>query len=146
MNIFSHNTFFFLLCLVYRNLCCQFLWIVIFLLLPLRYSTTFIYKIIEVNRPFRLEQCLSTFYYPLSNEVAKGYSNATVIPSFLLSVRPSFHNILVNTLESTSFHGFRPILIHAQSVKESENLLIFKVIGQRSRSQPGSNVDPVISL
>jgi hypothetical protein len=32
-------------------------------------------------------------------EVAKGYSNATVRPS----VRPSFRNILVNTLESTSF-------------------------------------------
>ena len=37
-------------------------------------------------------------YYPLANEVAKGYSNATA--------RPSFHNILVNTLESTSFNGF----------------------------------------
>ena len=37
-------------------------------------------------------------YYPLANEVAKGYSNATV--------RPSFRNILVNTLESTSFNGF----------------------------------------
>jgi hypothetical protein len=31
------------------------------------------------------------FYYPLANEVAKGYSNATV--------RPSFRNILVNTLQ-----------------------------------------------
>ena len=40
----------------------------------------------------------SCFYYPLANEVAKGYSNATV--------RPSFRNILVNTLESTSFNGF----------------------------------------
>jgi hypothetical protein len=37
-------------------------------------------------------------YYPLANEVAKGYSNATV--------RPSFGNIFVNTLESTSFNGF----------------------------------------
>ena len=37
-------------------------------------------------------------FYPLANEVAKGYSNATV--------RPSFCNILVNTLESTSFNGF----------------------------------------
>ena len=37
-------------------------------------------------------------YYLLANEVAKGYSNATV--------RPSFRNILVNTLESTSFNGF----------------------------------------
>jgi hypothetical protein len=36
--------------------------------------------------------------YPLANEVAKGYSNAIV--------RPSFRNILVNTLESTSFNGF----------------------------------------
>jgi hypothetical protein len=33
-------------------------------------------------------------YYPLANEVAKGYSNASV------------RNILVNTLESTSFNGF----------------------------------------
>jgi len=38
------------------------------------------------------------FFYPLANEVAKGYSNA--------SFRPSFRNILVNTLESTSFNGF----------------------------------------
>ena len=37
-------------------------------------------------------------YYPLANEVVKGYSNATI--------RPSFRNILVNTLESTSFNGF----------------------------------------
>jgi hypothetical protein len=36
--------------------------------------------------------------YPLANEVAKGYSKATI--------RPSFCNILVNTLESTSFNGF----------------------------------------
>jgi hypothetical protein len=36
----------------------------------------------------------SVSYYPLANEVAKGYSNAT------------FRNILVNTLESTSFNGF----------------------------------------
>ena len=34
-----------------------------FLLLPLKYSTMFIYKIIEANCPFRLEQCLSTFYF-----------------------------------------------------------------------------------
>jgi hypothetical protein len=33
-------------------------------------------------------------YYPLANEVAMGYSNAT------------FRNILVTTLESTSFNGF----------------------------------------
>jgi hypothetical protein len=37
--------------------------------------------------------------YPLANEVTKGYSNATVLPSAL-------RNILVNTLESTSFNGF----------------------------------------
>jgi hypothetical protein len=36
--------------------------------------------------------------YSLANKVAKGYSNATV----LSSVRLSFRNILVNTLESTS--------------------------------------------
>ena len=29
-------------------------------------------------------------FHPLANEVAKGYSNATVRPSFLPSVRPSF--------------------------------------------------------
>ena len=39
-----------------------------------------------------------TFFYPLANEVAKGYSNATIIPSF--------RNTFVNTLESTSFNGF----------------------------------------
>jgi hypothetical protein len=61
-----------------------------------------------------------TVYYPLANEVVKGYSNATIRPSF----RPSFRNILVigqrsrspgqifttnilvNTLESTSFNVF----------------------------------------
>ena len=47
---------------------------------------------------------VSSSYYPLANEVAKGYSNATV--------RPSFRNILVNTLESTSFNGFWPNLVH----------------------------------
>jgi len=39
-------------------------------------------------------------YYPLANEVPKGYSNATV------------RNILVNTLQSTSFNGFWPSLVH----------------------------------
>jgi hypothetical protein len=34
----------------------------------------------------------SAAYYPLANEVAKGYS--------------TFRNILVNTLESTFFNGF----------------------------------------
>jgi hypothetical protein len=56
------------------------------------------------------------FYYPLANEVAKGYSNATVCPSVRPSVRPSvlpsFRNILVNTLESTFFNGFWPNLVH----------------------------------
>jgi hypothetical protein len=54
-----------------------------------------------------IEHC-GLIYYPLANEVAKGYSNATVLPSF----RPSFRNILVNTLESTSFNGFWPNLVH----------------------------------
>ena len=45
---------------------------------------------------------LSHYYYPLANEVAKGYSNAIVRPSFC----PSFRNILVNTLESIFFNGF----------------------------------------
>ena len=60
--------------------------------------------------------------YPPANEVAKGYSNATV--------RPSFRNIHVNTLESTSFNGFWPDLVHTQSLRESRTLLIFKVKGQ----------------
>jgi hypothetical protein len=47
-------------------------------------------------------------FYPLANEVAMGYSNATVRPSFL----PSIRNILVNTLESTSFNGFWPNLVY----------------------------------
>ena len=49
-------------------------------------------------------------YYPLTSEVAMGYSNATVRhsvrPSVRPSFRPSFPNILVNTPESTSFNGF----------------------------------------
>jgi hypothetical protein len=45
----------------------------------------------------------TSYYYPLTNEVAKRYSNATVRPSFH---PPSFRNILVNTLESTSFMDF----------------------------------------
>ena len=40
----------------------------------------------------------NNLYYPLANEVAMGYSNTTD--------RPSFRNILVYTLESTSFNGF----------------------------------------
>ena len=41
------------------------------------------------------------FNYPLANEVARGYSNATVRPSFRTSV-----TILMNTLGSTSFNEF----------------------------------------
>ena len=57
------------------------------------------------------------FMYPLANEIAKWYSNATVRPSVLPSVRPSFRpsfrNILVITLESSiSFNGFWPNLVH----------------------------------
>ena len=52
-------------------------------------------------------------YYSLANEVAKGYSNATVCPSF----RPS---ILVNTLGSG----------------ESGALLIFKVKGHQVKFLP----------
>jgi hypothetical protein len=52
----------------------------------------------EMQLKITLYTCTSLIYYPLANEVAKGYSNA--------SVRPSFRNILVNTLESTSFNGF----------------------------------------
>jgi hypothetical protein len=36
---------------------------------------------------------LISCYYPLANEVAKGYSNATVRHSFLPSVHPPFRNI-----------------------------------------------------
>jgi hypothetical protein len=35
------------------------------------------------------------------------------IPGSNATVRPSFRNILVNTLESTSFNGFWPNLVHA---------------------------------
>ena len=45
-------------------------------------------------------------FHPLANEVAKGYSNATVRPSFRPFFRASFRNILVNTLESTSFYEY----------------------------------------
>jgi hypothetical protein len=45
-------------------------------------------------------------FHPLTNEVAKGYSNATVRPSFRPFFRESFRKILVNTLESTSFNGY----------------------------------------
>jgi hypothetical protein len=55
---------------------------------------------------------LQNVFYPLTNEVAKGYRNATVCPSFCPSFRPSFRNILVTTLESTSFNGFWPNLVH----------------------------------
>ena len=41
------------------------------------------------------------YFYPLANEVAKGYSKATV-----RSFRLSFCSILMNTLGSTSFNGF----------------------------------------
>ena len=52
------------------------------------------------------------------------------LPSVLPSVRPSFHNILVNTLETTSFNGFCLNLVHTQSLGESGTLLIFMVKGQ----------------
>jgi hypothetical protein len=41
--------------------------------------------------------CLLYLFYPLANEVAKGYSNATV--------RPSLRNILVNTLGSPTTYN-----------------------------------------
>ena len=43
------------------------------------------------------------------------------------------HNILVNTLESRSFNGFRPNLVHTQTLRESGTVLIFKVKGQGHR-------------
>jgi hypothetical protein len=51
-------------------------------------------------------------FYHLANEVAKGYSNATVHPSFL----PFFRNIFLNAIESTSFNGFWPNLVHFRVV------------------------------
>jgi hypothetical protein len=36
----------------------------------------------------------------------------------------------VNTIESTSFNGFLPNLVHTYSLGESGTLLIFKVKGQ----------------
>ena len=55
-------------------------------------------------------------YYPLANEVAKGYSNATF--------RPSFRNILVNT----RINILQWILTKLGTyLRESGTLLIFKV-------------------
>ena len=68
----------------------------------------------------------------------KSVSNITlviIIPSptkmrrDIVTLPSVLRNILVNTLESTS-------LVHTQSLRESGTLLMFKVIGQRSRS-PG---------
>ena len=56
-----------------------------------------VHEIIRVLVPYTIPY-MTNFIFPLANEVAKGYSNATY--------RPSFRNILVNTLESTSFNGF----------------------------------------
>ena len=72
-------------------------------------------------------QYIDCAYYPLTNEVAKGYSNA-VLPS----VRPSFCNILVNTLGSTSFNGFWPNFSLYLVLKRIWNPIDFQ--GQRSRS------------
>ena len=72
---------------------------------------------------------LAFHYYPFANEVAKGYSNATFHLSFLLSIRPSFRNIFVNTLESTFFNGFWPNLVHTKRIWNPINFQ-----GQRSRS------------
>ena len=55
---------------------------------------------LEIQEPFQ-----NYHYYPLANEVAKGYTVVT-LPSVLPSFLPSFRNILVNTLGSTSFNGF----------------------------------------
>ena len=64
-------------------------------------KSTSIYRHVQWN--LSKQNPFVTNCYPLANEVAKGYSNATVRPSV---VRLSFRNILVNTLESTSFNGF----------------------------------------
>ena len=59
----------------------------------------------KINHSFQINSLLKMIcdrFYPLANELAKGYSNATIRPSFCPSVR----HILVNTLGSTSFNGF----------------------------------------
>ena len=42
-----------------------------------------------LNKKTRIIDVLGVIFYPLANEVARGYSNATVRPSVLPSVRPS---------------------------------------------------------
>jgi hypothetical protein len=52
---------------------------------------------------------------------------------YAVKIWPGDHdpcNILVNTLESTSFNGFWPYLVHTLSLGESGTLLIFNVKGQ----------------
>ena len=72
----------------------------IYLCLPLLLESCIFICTCNPLHPFLKYYCAlilyqyQTNYYPLANEVAKGYSNAT------------FRNILVNTLESTSFNGF----------------------------------------
>ena len=88
-------------------------------------STLVQLSLIHMMRSYMLGVAL---YYPLANEVARGYSNA----SFRPSVRPSV-TILVNTLGSTSFNEFWPNLVHILSLRESGTLLIFKVKGQGHR-------------
>ena len=51
-------------------------------------------KIVSDCMVFKIRVGRSGFFYSLTNEVAKGYSN------------PSVRHILVNTLGSTSFNGF----------------------------------------
>ena len=82
------------------------------------------------NCPFLIfSSFFSDVYYPLANEVPKGYSNATVRPS----VRPS------HPCEHSMINILQWILTKLGTylvLKRIWNLLIFKVIGQRSRS-PG---------
>ena len=70
-------------------------------------------------------------YYPLANEVAKGYSNATVRPSFRPSVRPS------HPCEHSRINILQWILTKLGTylvLKRIWNPIVFQ--GQRSRS-PG---------
>ena len=137
-----HVTRSFVLCVIFcRSLFVLFFWPLVFdlqiLITPLVSSNSSLYDKIEIidlsfciilchclsyrnsfiilnlvklyHIPFHnLLICTLKFYYPLANEVAMEYSNATVCSS----VRPSFRSILVKTLESTSFNGFGPNLVH----------------------------------
>ena len=53
--------------------------------------------------------CLIYFIIPSPTKLQR---DLVMLPSVCPFVRPSFRNILVDTLESTSFNGFWPNLVH----------------------------------